>query len=680
MARLKKPPKSSLRSNIMIAFFLALILLGVSITATSHHVLHRAFLDSDLPAESVQHIGRQVTQMLTGFTLAGTVVAILIAALLSRTITEPLRRLLAGVAEIGAGNLGAHIDIAGDDELGQLAAAFNDMAQKLKQSHDHLETTVEQRTAELTQTNQKLQTEIAERWRTEEELKESLSLLEATLESTADGILVADGRGRIKDFNRTFVDIWGIPESVVEAKDDDKALSFVLSQLKDPDAFVTRVRELYHQPEEESLDRLEFKDGRVIERYSKPQVIGSRIVGRVWSFRDITERQRAEERLQAAMEEWMTTFDAIADPVSIQNADCEIIRVNKAFAQMVGKEPEELVGRKCYEAVHGTEQPWPTCPHRCTLREGKPHTQAFFEPNLGCHVEVATWPVLDKKGQIEGSVHIIKNIDDRKNTEAKQALLIRQLEEVNEELTHFAYVVSHDLKAPLRGIKLLTEWLCNDYSDQLGDDAKENLDLLQSRVDRMHNLIEGVLQYSRVGRIKEDVVEVDLNELLPCIIDAIAPPEHVTITVEGPLPNIECEQTRITQVFQNLLTNAVKYMDKPLGEVTVACADRGDAWTFRISDNGPGIEEKYFDRIFRIFQTLAPRDEFESTGVGLTLVKKIVELYGGRIWVESGLGQGSTFFFTLPKQEAETRNESVRTDAIARHGHLQETGAISQER
>jgi len=222
--------------------------------------------------------------------------------------------------------------------------------------------------------------------------------------------------------------------------------------------------------------------------------------------------------------------------------------------------------------------------------------------------------------------------------------------QINEELTHFAYVVSHDLKAPLRGIKLITEWLCADYGDKLGDDAKEQLGLLQSRVARMHNLIDGVLQYSRVGRIQEDAASVDLNDLIAGVIDGIAPPSHIRVTVQADLPVIEGERTRIVQVFQNLLSNAVKFMDKPAGEVRVSCVADGAFWRFSVSDNGPGIESKYFDRIFKLFQTLAPRDEFESTGVGLAVVKKIVETYGGRIWVESRVGQGSTFCFTVPQR------------------------------
>ena len=226
----------------------------------------------------------------------------------------------------------------------------------------------------------------------------------------------------------------------------------------------------------------------------------------------------------------------------------------------------------------------------------------------------------------------------------------------------FAYIVSHDLKAPLRGIKTLADWLSGDYADKLDEQGKEQMDLLLKRVERMHNLIDGILQYSRVGRITEEKVQVDLKELIPDVIDMVAAPDNITITVENELPVIECEQTRITQVFENLLSNAVKYMDKPQGQVKIGCVGEDGFWKFSVADNGPGIEEQHFERIFRIFQTLSARDEFESTGIGLSVIKKIVELYGGKVWLESKVGEGSTFFFTLPKQREEVADAKLQTN------------------
>jgi signal transduction histidine kinase/predicted hydrocarbon binding protein len=253
---------------------------------------------------------------------------------------------------------------------------------------------------------------------------------------------------------------------------------------------------------------------------------------------------------------------------------------------------------------------------------------------------------------------------ERKQAEQRQAQLLRQLEKTNQELKNFAFIVSHDLKAPLRGIKTLVEWITTDYADKLDDNGKGQMNLLASRVARMNNLIDGILQYSKLGRIKEEKVVVNLNELIPAVIDMLAPPENISITVENELPLIKCEKTRIMQVFQNLLSNAVKYMDKPQGWIKIGCIEENGFWKFSIADNGPGIEEKYHEKIFQIFQTLTRRDELESTGIGLSLVKKIVEIYGGKVWVESKPGEGSTFFFTLSKQKVGAEYEKLEANLV----------------
>jgi light-regulated signal transduction histidine kinase (bacteriophytochrome) len=207
------------------------------------------------------------------------------------------------------------------------------------------------------------------------------------------------------------------------------------------------------------------------------------------------------------------------------------------------------------------------------------------------------------------------------------------------------------LKAPLRGIKTLANWILADCADKLGDQANEQINLLLDRVERMYNLIEGALQYSRLGQTKGKQIQVNLNNFVPEIINMVVPPENITVTIENELPVIEFEETHIMQVFQNLLSNAIKYMDKPKGWIKIGCVEQDGFWKFSVADNGPGIEDKHFEKIFKIFQALPTSPMFEGTGVGLTIAKKIVELYNGKIWVESKVGQGSTFFFTLPKQK-----------------------------
>jgi signal transduction histidine kinase len=246
-------------------------------------------------------------------------------------------------------------------------------------------------------------------------------------------------------------------------------------------------------------------------------------------------------------------------------------------------------------------------------------------------------------------------------TENKLKELNKRLEQANQELRHFAHTVSHDLKTPLRGIRRLAEWISTNYANKLDEDDREGVNLLMSRVERMHNLIDGVLQYSSVGYAEEERVQVNLNELVQDVVDMITPPENITITIENELPVIECEKNRIIQVFQNLLSNAIKYMDKPAGKIKISCVEENGFWKFSVVDNGPGIEEKYFEKIFQIFQTLSTHDESESSGIGLSTVKKIVEMYGGRVWVESKIGEGSIFFFTLPRQEKEITGAKLQT-------------------
>ncbi len=254
---------------------------------------------------------------------------------------------------------------------------------------------------------------------------------------------------------------------------------------------------------------------------------------------------------------------------------------------------------------------------------------------------------------------LLQEVIERERAETRQSQLVKELESANQELKEFAYVVSHDLKAPLRAISSLAEWLSKDYTAKLDGNGQEMLKLLTGRVRRMHNLINGILQYSRAGRLKEKKTAINLSKLLVEVLDLIDPPAHIEIRVKNNLPTIHDEYTRIEQVFLNLLNNAIKYIDKPVGIIEIDCLETDTLWQFSVADNGPGIEKRYFDKIFQIFQTLASRDEIEGTGVGLALVKKFVESGGGQIWVESIMGQGTTFFFTLPKNEALFENYSA---------------------
>ncbi|HEV58472.1 MAG TPA: CBS domain-containing protein [Phycisphaerales bacterium] len=227
---------------------------------------------------------------------------------------------------------------------------------------------------------------------------------------------------------------------------------------------------------------------------------------------------------------------------------------------------------------------------------------------------------------------------------------VEELEVANLELRDFAKVIAHDLKAPVRAIGTLTQWIAADCMDRLDDRGREQMHLLIGRTQRLNHLLESVLQYSVVGRVESAKEHVDLNAVVAAVCAALQIPPHITVEVDGDMGLMRCHKMRLMQVFQNLLSNAVKYMDKPQGRIRVSRRDEGEVYRFEVTDNGPGIEQKHQQKVFQVLQTLDPRDDVESAGVGLALVKKIIEdMYDGQVGVESTPGVGSTFFFTLPK-------------------------------
>jgi len=245
----------------------------------------------------------------------------------------------------------------------------------------------------------------------------------------------------------------------------------------------------------------------------------------------------------------------------------------------------------------------------------------------------------------------VVDLTERKRSEARLKAYADELERSNRELDEFAYVASHDLKTPLRGIDQLSRWLQEDLGPRLSGESARYLDQLRIRVRRLENLLDDLLQYSRAGRSAGQVAEVDVGELLEAVVELLEPPpERFRVECRGDFPVLMTERAPLEQVFVNLIGNAIKHHDRSEGCVRVECADAGDFVEFCVADDGPGIDPRFHQRIFRMFQTLRPRDEVEGSGIGLALVQRIVESRGGRVRIESEPGRGAAFRFTWPRR------------------------------
>ena len=378
--------------------------------------------------------------------------------------------------------------------------------------------------------------------------------------------------------------------------------------------------------------------------------------GAVVSHEDISARWRLERQRAGLLNE-VLDFKAALDAhaiVAVTDGQGRITHVNDKFCAISKWSREELIGRdhRIINSGHHSQafigELWRT------IRAGriwKGELKNVAKDGSHFWVDTTIVPLLGADGQPYQFTAIRAEITQKKQLEERNEAMLDELLVANRELREFAYVVSHDLKAPLRGICSLANWLVEDHAAQLGGEGAAQLNLIATRAKRLSGLIDAILAYSRAGRTQVERALVELDPLVRNTIDLLAPPPHVAVQIVTPLPRLQLHAVKVQQVFQNLLSNAIDFMDKPQGLIRVGCRREGAEWHFSVADNGPGIEARHFERIFQLFQTLNARDEIERTGVGLALVKKIVELENGRLWVESVVGSGSTFLFTLPADE-----------------------------
>ena len=372
----------------------------------------------------------------------------------------------------------------------------------------------------------------------------------------------------------------------------------------------------------------------------------------------------ATRNMQLGLYIWQ--LENLDDPYSLR-----LIAANPAASAATGLLAEDVMNKSVLEAFPALAET--DLPERYATIAKTKEPQDFGEVTYGdSRIDEGTFTVkgFPLPGNCMGVV--FENVTEQKKAAQtlkaqKDSLLatnlmlthtLQALEQRNEELDQFAYVTSHDLKSPLRAIANLATWIEEDLGDRLPSENVEQLDLLKSRVHRMEGLINGLLEYSRVGRFYQSSEQVEVGALLEAVVDSL-PTAGFTIEIAPHMPIFQAKRAPLFQVFENLIDNAIKHHDKRRGTVQIGVEEKIDFYEFTVRDDGPGIAADFHEKIFTIFQTLRSRDELESTGIGLSLVKKTVLAEGGEIQVFSEIGKGTTFQFTWPKMPHTTPEYSA---------------------
>ncbi|HBB91647.1 MAG TPA: hypothetical protein DC042_07980 [Bacteroidales bacterium] len=481
----------------------------------------------------------------------------------------------------------------------------------------------------------------------------TLSLLQATLDSTADGILAVDLAGMITGFNRRFIELWKIPEEVIESREDQSAIQFVLDQVEYPVNFTRKIRELYSDLEAISFDVIYLKDTRIFERYSRPQTLDGMPVGRVWSFRDVTDRSKAEQDLKEQKYLFDILLRTIPDNIYYKDKNSRFFRISEAMSRFFGlSNPSEAIGKTDFDFFSEEH-----------AREAFRCEQEIIKTGIGIEnlEEKETWPdgrvtwassskvpLINSNGISIGTFGVSRDITARKQSEIA-------LQEANKTKDKFLGIIAHDLRNPIGTIMGLAEIALTELDGLKNDLLVKYLRNIYSSSYQTYILLENLLQWAgnqrHGGLFRPEQVE------LSSLISQVAEQQVYAASQKGIKINNKVSRpifgkadiNMLRTVIRNLLANAVKFTPQG-GIIEIDCTDEADELRVSVSDSGIGMTADHVSRI------MDPDSSFTATGtngehgsgLGLMLCKDFVRQNGGRIWVDSVLGKGSTFCFTIP--------------------------------
>lgn len=505
-------------------------------------------------------------------------------------------------------------------------------------------------------------------------LTDKASLMESIVEATDNGILVVDRQARVRFANRKFAKMWQIPDELIAHRDDQKILDHVLVQLADPKAFLRKVEKLYSTPEANSRDTVRFLDGRLFKRYSHPQRCSGEIIGRIWSFLDITDQHQSEQRiiqLSNQMEEEFTRtsrerselkalLKAIPDLVWMKDSQGAFLSCNPGFASLLGQAPDDVIGK--------TDQDFFPAEIASTFLEDDQQAMLSPQPvvrkqwltyqhdgHLGL-LEIVKTAVRTAGGELLGVMGIARDITHSHMLMQEVEKARAEAMQANEAKSLFLANMSHEIRTPMNAIVGMSE-LC--LNTTLNDRQRNYVSKIKSASDALLHIINDILDFSKIeaGKLSTETIPFDLEsvfEQLTTITALKAENQGIELTYDisqDVATQLIGDPLRLGQVLTNLLTNALKFSkdgDVLVSVVTQATDTTGTELHFSVRDQGIGISAEQLQTLFKPFAQAdsSTTRRFGGSGLGLTISQHLVELMGGRMWVESEPGIGSTFHFT----------------------------------
>jgi len=489
--------------------------------------------------------------------------------------------------------------------------------------------------------------------------KSTQSLFITLISNLQNGILMEDTVGKIVYVNQIFADVFGIAETPggLSGKKFKNYLKHILKHFKESPRINIIKNKSRIGKEPIAINKIELKDGRFLDGNIIPIYFDDQFQGYLWTFTDITESIRSQEELNEQKKLTEEILNNIPADIALFDPDHHYLYVNpnairneERRAAIIGKTDFEyfkMRGMDNSKAIqrHGLfKQAVET---RSTIEWLDAHKKSDGDTNY----RLRRFTPYFENEILKYVFGYAIDITERTNFEIKLNEMLVEMQKINKELEQFAYVVSHDLQEPLRMVKSFIQLLDNKIGKSLDETDKTYFNFVKDGAERMQKMIHDLLEYSRVGNKTEKTEKFDSQVLIETVLKIFGPEIQKTntqITVKD-LPTISGVKSKIHQLFQNLIGNALKYRNKERGEIEIGCLDDDRFFKFYVSDNGIGIDPKYFDKIFIVFQRLHNKSAYSGTGIGLAICKKIIDLHGGKIWVESELGKGSTFYFTIAK-------------------------------